>query len=174
MTNLYSLLILSPSFTCMPFEGSYRRRFLKNGWYCVWLFLSFVGISTQETVSVIYFEAVFQIFFGTHKYLCQRLSNCSFKYWKTVKRNTSFCFSWSSVWAKWSCTNRHFDKQKPLQRNKEFRVFKFSRQTSGWALWRHAYITSSKMAAFSCRVLGYFRKGFRRVLALVGSSNFGE
>ena len=28
---------------------------------------------------------------------------------------------------------------------------------------------SSKMAAFSCRILGYFRERFRRDLALVGS-----
>lgn len=66
--------------------------------------------------------------------------------WSSPKlENWVFLYLWSSVWAKWNYTNRHFDKQKPLQRNKEFRVFKFSRQTSGWALWRHAYITSSKM-----------------------------
>ena len=33
-------------------------------------FLLCVGIPTQETVSVIYFEAVIRKVFGTHKYLC--------------------------------------------------------------------------------------------------------
>lgn len=162
MTNLYSFIILSPPFACMSFERSYSRRFLKN-WRKVGIatgFFFLLCVFPEETVSVNYFEAVFHIVFRTHKSLCPLLSNCSFKYCRTVKRNTSFFISWSSVWEKWSCTNRHFDKQKPLQRNKEFQLFKFSRQTSGWALWRHAYITSPKMAALSCRVLGYFRTDF--------------